>query len=369
MNTRSATVTAAAALFGLAAGLLTAGPLDPPAGPVAATHKTLSEIEPRTPINAANTPGDADSLYRITQPGSYYLTGNIVGVPNKHTIEIAASHVSIDLCGFAIDNQTTPGSNNFFGIILDNPASPNHITVRNGTVRNCGAGGAYLVYGQGSGFGYTVEHVQFARNAFGISTAHGSIIRHCRAYENTTHGISVVEGVIENCQSSFNDGAGILLQRGTITACRANGNDNGGIRITNGTASGCTTGLNSAGGIHGQSSIIEGCHATDGIRVSTRSVARNNTCSNFQNTAMQVSGNDNHIEGNTFTGSTFGLAVLDPGNIIIRNTASGNTLNWSIIAGNALAPIVQASTNAANANGNTYTGNLGNTDPNANFTF
>ena len=47
-----------------------AGPLDPPAGPVASTYKTLTEVEPRIAINATNTPGDADSIYKVTQPGS-----------------------------------------------------------------------------------------------------------------------------------------------------------------------------------------------------------------------------------------------------------------------------------------------------------
>jgi hypothetical protein len=68
-----------------------AGPLSPPGGPVASTYKTLSEVEPRTAVSLANTPGDADSLFKITQPGSYYLTGNIVGVAGKHGVEIAAA--------------------------------------------------------------------------------------------------------------------------------------------------------------------------------------------------------------------------------------------------------------------------------------
>src|SRR6185295_11122012 len=92
----------------LAAGLLTvagtavllAGPLDPPAGPILPTYKTLNEVEPRIVINAANTPGDADSLFKITQPGSYYLTGNITGVAGKHGIEVVASGVTLDLNGF-----------------------------------------------------------------------------------------------------------------------------------------------------------------------------------------------------------------------------------------------------------------------------
>jgi hypothetical protein len=53
---------------------------------VASTYKTLSEIEPRIALNQANTPGSASKLFRITQPGSYYLTGNAGrrGLPGRH---------------------------------------------------------------------------------------------------------------------------------------------------------------------------------------------------------------------------------------------------------------------------------------------
>src|SRR5262245_48602298 len=84
-------------------GSVRAGDLGPPAGPVAPTMKPLTEVEPRIAINATNTPGDADSLYRITQPGSYYLTGNVQGVASKSALEIDASGVTVDLMGFTLE--------------------------------------------------------------------------------------------------------------------------------------------------------------------------------------------------------------------------------------------------------------------------
>src|SRR5690242_20378891 len=100
---------AALAAAGLVwAAALVAGPLNPPAGPVASTYKTLNEIEPRTPIGPATTPGDADSVYTITQPGSYFLTGDVAGQAGKHGIEIEASHVSIEFNGFRL--LGVPGS-------------------------------------------------------------------------------------------------------------------------------------------------------------------------------------------------------------------------------------------------------------------
>ncbi len=50
--------------------------------------KTADQIEPRTIVNATNTPGDAANSFIIKQPGSYYLTTNLVGVSGKGGIEI-----------------------------------------------------------------------------------------------------------------------------------------------------------------------------------------------------------------------------------------------------------------------------------------
>jgi len=127
---RLAPVAAAAVIA--AAGVLIAGPLTPPAGPIAPTNKTLQEVEPRIAINATNTPGDADSLFKITQPGSYYLTGNITGVVGKHGIEIVDSGVTLDLMGF--DLSGIPAMGAFDGVSVTNFSLTN-ITIRNGSVR------------------------------------------------------------------------------------------------------------------------------------------------------------------------------------------------------------------------------------------
>ena len=55
-----------------------AGDLNPPAGPVTATGR----FGPRTEIDQANTPGDANSVFKISAPGSYYLGGNLAGPPS-----------------------------------------------------------------------------------------------------------------------------------------------------------------------------------------------------------------------------------------------------------------------------------------------
>src|SRR5579862_1468165 len=80
-----------------------AGDLTPPPGPIQPTGRALKDVEPRTPVQSLA--GAAGYLYVITQPGSYYLTGDIAVPPNQSAIFVAAAPgtVSIDLEGFAID--------------------------------------------------------------------------------------------------------------------------------------------------------------------------------------------------------------------------------------------------------------------------
>ncbi|MEM8834457.1 MAG: right-handed parallel beta-helix repeat-containing protein [Planctomycetota bacterium] len=108
-----------------------AGPLSPPAGPVASTAKPLGEIEPRVAINAVNTPGTIGTAFLISEPGSYYLTGN-VSVTNGFAsgITVISNDVTIDLNGFTLEGNGSSGDG-----IFANFAQPRNITVRNGTVR------------------------------------------------------------------------------------------------------------------------------------------------------------------------------------------------------------------------------------------
>ena len=105
-NKFASPVLLAAALGGII--WVSAGDLNPPVGPVIPTMKTLAEVEPRIAVNAINTPGDTNALFSITEPGSYYLTANVVGVVGKDGIVIQVSDVTLDLNGFALIG--VPGS-------------------------------------------------------------------------------------------------------------------------------------------------------------------------------------------------------------------------------------------------------------------
>jgi hypothetical protein len=132
----------------LFAGKATAGTLNPPAGQIGPTGRRLSSIanmiartpggvaEPRTPVQGLT--GSTDSLYVISQPGSYYLTQNIQGVAGLHGIRIASPNVDLDLCGFhVIGAPPDPiGGSSGSAIVSD----MQNVTVFDGTVIGWGRG-------------------------------------------------------------------------------------------------------------------------------------------------------------------------------------------------------------------------------------
>ena len=86
--------------------------------------------EPRTPISSLP--------YRITSPGSYYLTKDMqTTVPDQNAIEILADSVTIDLMGY---NLIGTDSGNGCGIFMN---GRKNIEIRNGTVWNFGGDGIY----------------------------------------------------------------------------------------------------------------------------------------------------------------------------------------------------------------------------------
>ncbi len=322
------------AVFGLSvvASISLAGPLDPPAGPVAPTAKPLAEVEPRVAISATNTPGDANSLFKITQPGSYYLTGNITGVVGKHGIEIAASGVTVDLNGF--DMVGVPGMGGFDGVTLSVPDLTN-VTVRNGSVRNWGDRGVDLLFLSDSAV--VIDIVSSGNTGGGIAVDDGGIISRCIAFKNAGQGIvSGNSTVISECISRENTGNGINAGSGS-------------------TVSACSVAINTA----------------NGIVVNSDSRVLGNDCSTNGNggdgAGVLVTGSDNRIEDNHCTDNDRGVDVNTAGNFIARNTCSGNTLNWDVVAGNVI--FVVNATTAAAVTGDSGGTSPGSTNPNANFTY
>lgn len=353
-----------------ATGYLTAGPLTPPPGPVASTHKTLTEIEPRIAINSVNTPGDAECMFRITQPGSYYLTGNVAfAQASKAVILIASSNVVVDLNGFAINGQAFPTGSATNAIALASTGSVSNVTVRNGTVRNCSQSGVLLTWGQVGGTGFLVEQVHATDNgSVGIYITRGGVVRACNATNNSGAGISVATGVVDSCSSQYN-GTGISAGQGsTIVDSIAWWNSGTGISANQSVVSRCAAINNSGYGISGSNSTIADCTTSSGLSVNGHSIVRGNICNNSTGAALLVAGSDNRVEGNNCFSSSIGVQVTGTGNIVVRNTCSGNATNWNIVAGNSFL-IVKSPVTASNFTGDAGGGGYGSTDPNANFTY
>src|SRR4051794_3515763 len=125
-------VVTAAAFLSLPLSVFPQGSLTPP-GPPAPTMKKLDEVEPRTNLQATPAPAgvdtsNADYQFIINQPGSYYLSANIL-VTKTNGIQINAEGVTLDLNGFQISRSSPDGN----GIEISGLA--HRTAIRNGTVK------------------------------------------------------------------------------------------------------------------------------------------------------------------------------------------------------------------------------------------
>ncbi|MFO0830814.1 MAG: right-handed parallel beta-helix repeat-containing protein [Phycisphaerales bacterium] len=427
MHHRTTSVRACLAFLAAAAasGWVQAGPITPPAGPVSSTYKTLNEVQPRTAIGAATTPGDADSVCKITQPGSYYLTGNLQGVAGKHGIEITCSAVTIDLSGF-----TVAGVASSLDGISVTQAGQRGIAVRNGNITGFGGDGVDTRANSASDCRF--ENLTAADNGgAGISVKDGSVVSGCIATGNAGRGMYAgARSVVSGCQANANSSVGIQVDLGcTLTGCVASNNATGGIvtfsgctltdcvASTNtlkgistqamctlrgcvatandtgvlgvgidvgdyGTATGCTASAGSGRGIGASTgasilSCVTQGNAREGIYVVDSCLVRGNTCTN-NGTDPNIGANiyahagHNRIEENNCTGAHRGIEVHGAGNFIIRNTvvSAGQTVAYDIAAGNVHGNIMDRTNNGAPAViGTTGAGTLGTTDFNANFSY
>ncbi|CAN5741035.1 hypothetical protein BH11PLA1_BH11PLA1_20040 [soil metagenome] len=314
-----------------AAAFAWAGPLTPPAGPVTSTGKTLTEVEPRIAITAANTPGSATSVFRISQPGSYYLTGNVIGVAGKSGIEIASSSVTIDCNGF-----TLLGAAGSLDAITCIP-NPGQLGVKNGIIVNWGGDG---VDASGMALSVVEGMVINTVGGRGIVTGPGSVVKNC-----------VVNGVAGGIEVADNS----AVDRCTVLNSSARGIATGGsCRVTN-----CDVAAT----------------AGDGYQVTGRCVLLENRADSCGATAPNVHfhaiGTNNYMRGNIaqgIPGAPRGYRFDSNSNYIVQNTASNMGLAWQIVPSNANGPVA-AAPGAAAISGASGPSGLGTTDPHANLTY
>ncbi len=451
-----------------------AGPLNPPAGPVAETGR----FGPRVELSASNTPGDADSVFRITAPGSYYLGANLTGQAGKHGIEIASNDVTLDLMGFkltgvggSLDGITSDGVR--FGVSVRDGIIRGWAgdgiggeivrgAIENISVFNCAGGGivvgartlvreCIVDFADGVGIqtgvssmvigcnvtsaaggpgilvdnGSRVESCQARFSLGGIEAGERCQVIACAATNNTGGGIETdISGNVVDCLASDNAGHGIQCGVGsTVARCTALANSLNGVQVSDGsTVVGCTAqGNQGNAGIFASSlSTVRSCSAEDnanaGIRVNTGSVIEACTAGSNDGNGIQtlgscrvsansvsfnvghgidaasdsliignvcdgngfasafasgiyVTGEGCRIEGNSVLDNDQGLTVDGTGNLVIRNSASGNTnANYAILSGNMVGVTVVAPTSGLLA-GSSGGAGVGTTDPWGNISY
>jgi parallel beta-helix repeat protein len=379
-------VGSAVALAAVATAL--GGSMIPPVGPVAPTMKTLQQVEPRTPVQSL--PGSATGMFVISEPGSYYLTGNIdASATDINGIEINSDNVTLDLNGFTISGYGGAGvRNGKHGITCDTvfvvtPYSGLHVF--NGTIagwrehgivaeaawssryesvafNDCGGSG--LRSGpRASATSCTAKDIDFSGFVF---PGGGVSISNSTAADCGEHGFNIdTGGSAFNCSAS-GCGVGFVGNAGsTFSACSASFNVSQGFLVGSGaTVTGCVASSCIGNGFSGDSrNQFVNCTAANnggnGMEGNEANSFRDCLVHDNGSTGILVSGTDNTVDGCHIRRNAFGLLSFgSQRNLIIRCRVYDNPAgDFGLSPADYLAPVLTPSDLPTNTN------------PNANFGF
>ncbi|MEL6329149.1 MAG: NosD domain-containing protein [Planctomycetota bacterium] len=360
---------------------LLAGPITPPAGAVTSTGKTTDQIEPRAIINAQNTPGDANNTFIISQPGSYYLTGDITGESGKNGIRITANDVTIDLNGFTVRGMPAAGD----GIVT---ASADGLNLKNGRITDWGGSGVFnngknctytdLIASNNTNFGLTagdnsiITRCTTDSNLVGISPLNRSRVSNCVARDNTDGGIEAGRNsIISGCIAEGNATGFNVSFNSLIKSCSARGNTLDGFQLSSRSTIVDSSATDNAGtGVFlFTDSLVQNCkivgNDTAGIRVQSGCTIRDNHLTENRvdgansTPAILLSSGDNLVEGNQLVFNNVGIRATgasNTGNIIIGNAFRAHTNAFELSSGSHVIgttitpPLTQGFTGNSTAN-------------------
>lgn len=290
-----------------------AGSLEPagPPGSLETDMKSLNEIEPRTLISALP--------FTITNAGSYYVVGNLVGVAGSNGITIVSSHVQLDLNGFALIGSTNAGggdNSTLVGVLISDADLPVNIAIRNGVICNWGREGMRSVLAKDCRVtGISVSQNGGTNGYDGMQLGSWWTISDCLAAKNGGHGISAGSQCTIS-RSVFRENTKCGLNVNTecrIFDCSAMWNYLDGFRTGDDVeVRNCFANQNSSNGI----SVAMGCVVA-------------NCFSSFNSNAGIESGGEGRIEGNHVRKNHYGIQIPSGGGnqytLVIRNSA---VMNW-----------------------------------------
>lgn len=317
--------------------------------------KSLSQIEPRTPISTLP--------FTISVPGAYYVTDNLTGVAGQPGISIDADNVTLDLGGFEL---VGPGSGVTAGIQIIN----NHVntTIRNGTVRGWLSNS--VVASTATSTEMQVENLRVVNGGVvGILLGNNGTAKGCEVRACVGAGISAgLSCKIVECTSVGQTGASAdgfrVIGYSIVTNCVASGNGGDGFQlgpgcvVTHCVSQANAIGFNSTGG---RSSLL-GCTAdsNNGIGFSAGSLTTVSGCSARNNADIGFSLSDAvavlNCTSSFNTGNGYSLGI---GATITNCTAAFNTGVAGIATSSAAVItgcVVRASTNAGASSAGITTG-------------
>jgi hypothetical protein len=183
-------------------------------------------------INQSTVMAAGGFPYKITQPGSYKLSGNLLVPANVDGIDILTNNVTIDLNGFTINGPVTcTGAGS--GISCVSPAvstlgvgasGVNDVTIRNGSVVGFQTGISSQRTTSADGSNILVEEIHASGNSQVGIWATGAVVRRNTASLNAFVGIIALNSTVTENVANSNRVFGLNIEYGVYGGNTFDGN-------------------------------------------------------------------------------------------------------------------------------------------------
>jgi len=288
-----------------------------------------SQAAPKPPPGADSRTPISDLPYEITAPGSYYLTGNLVGTAG---ITITADYVTLDLSGFVL--RGTPGSSSGIVVARGERTAPRHdIRVHNGAISDWGNAAVDMAGADGA----QIADVRATRNGAGLRLGSDSSVKGVTVKDNGGTGI---EGgdctTVIGATVCGNAGDGINVGKGSVVASSSACRNTRGIVASKGSAiTGVTAWENRTDGIVADNTVVKDATANGNLNSGIVVGGGSNVsgCAANQNGAAGIASSDfgRIAESTAYDNKGPGIEV-GIGNTVVGNQLSHNAQGVHVYA-------------------------------------